>query len=289
LQAVIAADARWSLNSYGYSPHPLSYYIKTISQIITSNPSPNGNSHKPFIISITSSDPRELDIMLNMIQELRMSLGEAKHRIAIEFNASCPNILYAPPPAYEPALLVPLIAIFSKHFEADPSLTLGLKLPPYVFKDQYIKMLAVLELPLIAGRCPIAFLSCTNTLGSSLFFGNPGSDFQRPSENPDQPSLDHINKLEESTEPEFALPTPLGGLAGQALHPLALGNVFSFSTALKASSNLGLKEIRIIGIGGVHDARGAKRMHAAGAEVVGLATALGTHGVEVFEKIRKEM
>ena len=46
-----------------------------------------------------------------------------------------------------------------------------------------------------------------------------------------------------------------------------------------------LRRIRIIGIGGVKDAAGFQRMRSVGADAVGVGTALGKEGVEIFEKI----
>lgn len=72
-----------------------------------------------------------------------------------------------------------------------------------------------------------------------------------------------------------------GGLAGPAIHPLALGNV---STLRKRLDEAGL-EIDIIGVGGVSDAEGYERMRAVGAYAVACATALGKQGVAVFDRI----
>ena len=46
-----------------------------------------------------------------------------------------------------------------------------------------------------------------------------------------------------------------------------------------------LKGVDIIGVGGVSDKAGFDRMKAVGATVVGVGTALGREGVEVFGKI----
>jgi dihydroorotate dehydrogenase (fumarate) len=46
-----------------------------------------------------------------------------------------------------------------------------------------------------------------------------------------------------------------------------------------------LKDIQIIGIGGVSSRAGFERMIKAGATAVGVGTALGTHGVSIFEMI----
>ena len=105
-------------------------------------------------------------------------------------------------------------------------------------------------------RTPFAFITCTNTLGNSLLFS-------------DQTAQD------ESTDGrDFALPTPLGGLAGEALHSLALGNVYSFHKLLhleRPKEYDGLETIVIIGVGGVTSKQAAARMTKAGAGVIGCA------------------
>ncbi len=87
-----------SVNSYGYSPHPLSQYLTWVEAFLVAGKS------KPFILSITSSVPEELNTMIDSIQQLRRKLGDdqdSSSRIAIEINTSCPNIAYAPPPSYD--------------------------------------------------------------------------------------------------------------------------------------------------------------------------------------------
>ena len=80
--------------------------------------------------------------------------------------------------------------------------------------------------------------------------------------------------------------TGVGGLAGDALHPLALGNVKTIRGLLDGYE--ALWGIGIIGVGGVADGDGFRRMRAVGAEVVGVGTALGREGVGVFERIARE-
>lgn len=46
-----------------------------------------------------------------------------------------------------------------------------------------------------------------------------------------------------------------------------------------------LKALQIIGVGGVNDTAGFERMKTAGADFVGLATALGVKGIGIFAEI----
>jgi dihydroorotate dehydrogenase (fumarate) len=228
-------------------------------------------------------------------------------RIAIELNTSCPNILHKPPPAYDMPALLPLLQVLAEHYRQDPSLTIGLKLPPYVYAGQFGEAVGVIaslsSTTQVSGkrnvvddgreerrggdggmRNPIAFLTCTNTLGSALMFEDQVQS-REVEIDIDGSTNTNADTLDASTTQStaFALPTPLGGLAGSALHSLALGNVYSFARTLVAHPNPAMRAISIIGVGGILDKQGAERMRRAGAQVVGCATLLGMRGVQGFE------
>ncbi|KAI6153225.1 hypothetical protein BKA82DRAFT_136481 [Pisolithus tinctorius] len=260
-----------SINSYGYSPHPLSSYITWVRMLLERD----SLSSKPFIISITESDPESLRKMMTAIQDLRAAHPSWHARIAIEFNASCPNIKGHPPPSYNFSSLSPFLDIFAEHFWADPTLTIGLKLPPYTMATQFDD--AISGITTYTRQCgpsgqyvnPLAFLTCTNTLGNSLVFSD-----QTVESGADASS--------------FALPPGIGGLAGEAIHSLSLGNVYSFSRLLAESADPALREIVIIGAGGVTSPEAVTRMHRAGAKLVGCATLLGALGIAAFAHLNRE-
>ncbi|KZT61429.1 FMN-linked oxidoreductase [Calocera cornea HHB12733] len=256
-----------SLNCYGYSPFPLPDYLGWVHTLLE-----HASSRKPIIISITSDLPSEIEGMIMAIQYVRRELGDTSgitSRIGIELNTSCPNIASKPPPSYDPQALLPLLQVLAKAVYKDPTLTLGIKLPPYVIPSQFTGVLdaiASLQRPEDA-RNPISFLTCTNTLGGCIF----GSD----------------EAGKEGVQGEgWALPGGYGGMAGSALHAVSLGNVHRFATLLANHPSDAMRKISIIGVGGVEDAAGVKRMHKAGATMVECATALGRHGVDVFEKMQ---
>jgi dihydroorotate dehydrogenase (fumarate) len=64
-----------------------------------------------------------------------------------------------------------------------------------------------------------------------------------------------------------------------------LGNVKTIRKMLDESRCEELKGITVVGVGGVSDAAGFRRMRKVGAGAVGVGTALGREGVGVFEKI----
>lgn len=108
----------------------------------------------------------------------------------------------------------------------------------------------------------VDFISACNTLGTSLVMDEAGN-----------PTLNS------------EAGTGLGGLAGAALHPLALGNVATFRRLLDQHEDT--RNILLIGVGGVEDKAGFDRMRKVGAGAVACASAMGRFGVEVFETITK--
>ncbi|KAG6333283.1 hypothetical protein ID866_5801 [Astraeus odoratus] len=213
--------------------------------------------------------------MLAAIQGLRAEQPSWRSRIAVEFNASCPNIKGHPPPSYNFAGLVPFLDVFAEHFWADQSLTIGIKLPPYVAATQFREVVDGIakysRKDAASGRSanPFAFFTCTNTLGNSLVFSDQA-----------------VNGGAAGSP--FAVPPALGGLAGEAIHSLSLGNVYSFSKLLAESNDPALQAIAIVGAGGVTSPEGVARMRRAGAKIVGCATLLGKFGVAAFAHLSEK-
>ncbi|KAK9438647.1 dihydroorotate oxidase B, catalytic subunit [Metarhizium brunneum] len=172
--------------------------------------------------------------------------------LAMEVNLSCPNIPGSTPPGYDPVCLGAYLAALP----GDPLVPVGIKTPPYTYAGQFTALADILAL--YAGR--VSFVTATNTLGCSVFNEGEGEG-------------EGASWME-------------GGLAGAGIHPLSLGNVRMLRRALDGR---GLAGVQVIGVGGVHDAPGYRRMRGAGAEAVGLATALGARGVAVFESIERDV
>ncbi len=275
-----------SVNSYGYSPHPLSTYVDYVDAILFKA---DETSTKPFIISITSSSPISIATMLDTIQRLRTKLRDGEgtmSRVGVELNTSCPNIKGSTPPAYHMPSLAPILDVLARYFREDPTLVIGLKLPPYVYSTQFDDLLRAIATysqldPSDESRrlSPFAFLTSTNTLGQTLFFAEQAVPLSRGAEAAAAASE------EGSTPAEFALPTVLGGMAGEALHPLALGNVYTLRRLLDTHEEISLREISIIGVGGVTTREAHLRMRRAGASVVACATILIRNGVSGFQKL----
>lgn len=286
------SDDTGSLNTLGYSPILLEEYlgfIKTISQTLPPHPGGGREHYKPVIVSVTGS----VDEVISCYKLIRSCQRDVRMVLAMEINLSCPNIPGKPPPAYDSSsLLTYLDALkleISRQISEDGTsshphtghmhVPIGIKTPPYTYQDQYNGLIKALQDSVHAEPehlpCPISFITATNTLGSSLLLTpqlESSSDGQHPHE--------VLHRTLES-----ATGTGVGGLAGAPLHPLALGNVYTIKGLL--FQHKGLESIQIIGVGGVEDAAGYKRMRAVGAAAVGVGTALGRKGVKIFEDIEK--
>ena len=114
----------------------------------------------------------------------------------------------------------------------------------------------------------LAFVTAVNTLGSCLHLSSP-------------PSLEVGKRVWQPTLSSEA-GTGVGGLGGEAVHWLALGNV---DTIRRALNRAGLQDVVVIGVGGVSDREGWLRMLGVGAGAVGVGTALGREGGKVFRRI----
>ena len=248
-----------SLNTLGYSPIPLATYLTTIIEIATSSTAPH-SATKPFIISVTGSAPA--------VAQCYTLIAAAQRKIpnplCMEINLSCPNIPNKPPPAYSQTSMVEYLDALADAVESEPigtdrrRVAIGVKTPPYTYHDQFQTLIDAL----LATRCGVDFITATNTLGSSLVLAGDGSGGAT------------INS---------ASGLGIGGMAGAPLHPLALGNVRTIRGMLDSCERL--RGVEVIGVGGVSDRAGFDRMRAVGAGVVGVGTALGREGVEVFGKI----
>lgn len=249
-----------SLNTLGYSPLSFTEYLRMVREIhLNKRLRP-----KPFIVSV-AGQPEDIVECYKLIQDLS---SKSSIRIFMEVNLSCPNIVGKPPPAYSRFDLKLYLDLLNEHFNQDckknVSVEVGIKTPPYTYQTQFDDLvMALLDCTIQYARRPISFITATNTLGNSLILGQ-----------------DNINPVINSVNG-----SSIGGLAGEALHPLALGNVHSLRGVLDKHDLL--REIAIIGVGGVVDTGGYKRMRNVGAEAVAIGTAFGFGGIKVFEDIWK--
>jgi dihydroorotate dehydrogenase (fumarate) len=254
-----------SLNTLGYSPIALTKYFSILRDLLETEQL-NGPSSKPWIFSVTGTS----EDVARCYHYISLYSHTYTYNLKMEVNLSCPNIPGKPPPAYDGSALreyIDAISDIMKVVETvgvNPrSVQVGIKTPPYTYSAQFQSLISALEAASMSqlGN-PISFITATNTLGSCLVVDSAG-----------QPALG-------SSTGEG-----IGGMAGDALHPIALGNVKTIRRMLDESPCEDVRRIEIIGVGGVKDAAGYKRMRGVGASVVGVGTALGREGVDVFGKI----
>ncbi|KAH0532564.1 hypothetical protein TsFJ059_001239 [Trichoderma semiorbis] len=245
-----------SLNTLGYSPLPLSEYLSIISSLADTLPS--SIPPKTFIISVTGS-PSEILACHTLISSHATLVPFS---LAMEINLSCPNIPNLPPPAYSPTSLSSYLNILP----SESTIPIGIKIPPYTHAGQFDDLMSCL-IGSESNHPPaskLSFLTATNTLGSCLL-------------------LDPASSSDDALLPGGGI----GGMAGPPLHPLALGNVATLRRKFDAETRLA--HLDIIGVGGVYDGQGYKRMRRVGAMAVGIATALGRQGVGVFTSIETDI
>ncbi|KAL8824942.1 MAG: hypothetical protein Q9191_004711 [Dirinaria sp. TL-2023a] len=262
-QVVIASggtETISSLNTLGYSPISFLEYINIVREMVSqSEPS----MQKPIIFSVTGSAPQ----MKEYYFEISKLKSEMNSRLLMEINLSCPNIAGKPPPAYSEEELTSYLRALAVAVQEmkdsfaghgiTPAMEVGIKMPPYTYRDQFVSLISALR---AVEPCPVSFITATNTLGSCLLL---------------------YDSLSPALNSETG--TGIGGLGGATLHPLALGNVRTIRSMLDEHKQL--RHISIIGVGGVNDEAGYRRMQSVGADAVAVGTGLGNEGLAIFKKI----
>ena len=248
-----------SLNTLGYSPILLSTYLAMIQKVAADSSLPvERRSKKPFVISVTGS----AEAVRECYQKIQTTQSSMSNPLCMEINLSCPNIPDKPPPAYSKSSLTEYLKILAR--EETPfgqtRVPIGIKTPPYSYFDQF-KTLIDAILDSSTDTSPVDFITATNTLGNCLVLADTHGT----------PAL------------KSSSGAGIGGMAGAPIHVLSLGNVKTIREMLDKEPKL--RGIDIIGIGGVSDSAGFKRMESVGAKAVGVGTALGREGVAVFQKI----
>jgi dihydroorotate dehydrogenase (fumarate) len=269
-----------SINSYGYSPHSVEQYITWIKEIHAEY----ATWSKPFIISITGT-ASDVELCFLKIQDFRKEMklpNEHGFDVAVEINLSCPNIPKIPPPAYSTESLLSYLIATKRYYLEDPSLIIGLKLPPYTYETQFTALISATWRKRTDQG--VAFLTATNTLGNGLVFND---------------------QVDPDSTPGLALPSGSGGLGGSTIHPLSVGNVSKLVGLLETPTlatrhklvEMGAKNVDhnatddaivVIGVGGISSGQTYNHFMAVGAVAGEIGTALGVEGVQVFERICKE-
>ena len=198
-------------------------------------------SNKPIIVSLSGLSLDENLRMLKMVQSQNLA-------DLIELNLSCPNIPNKPMVGYDPEQVNNTL---KQVRDIGGNIKLGVKLPPYTdlpIFDQISELLLQYQ---------VSYITCCNTLGNCLVI------------NPD-------------TETTLIKPkNGLGGLAGDYIKPLALGNVWNFYQRLQG-------KVQIVGVGGIRTGTDAFEFLLAGADAVQIGTTWAQEGIGAFERINNE-
>jgi len=166
----------------------------------------------------------------------------------IEINLSCPNIEEKSQIGYDFKQVEKILKKIS-NLGKKP---IGLKLPPY-FDFSHQKQMAEL-----IKKYKISFITCINSIGNTLII-NP------------------------KTETTIIKPRKgFGGLCGDYIKPVALGNVRAFYELLK-------NKVSIIGVGGIKSGLDAFEFLLAGADAVQVATIFEKEGSVCFRRINREL
>jgi len=128
---------------------------------------------------------------------------------------------------------------------------LGVKLPPYFDMAHFDEMAEILN------QFPLTYVNCINSIGNALFV-----DFERE---------------QVVIKPKDGF----GGLGGAFVKPTALANVRAFYQRLN--------KIALIGTGGINSGQDAFEHILCGAQMVQIGTCLQQEGVQVFERILREL
>ncbi len=167
---------------------------------------------------------------------------------AVEINLSCPNISGKGQLAYDIEATEKLLKKLQKYDKK----IIGLKLPAFLenyYFDKYAK---------ITNKYQISFVTCINSIAGSLIID--------------------IEKESSTIKPNGGM----GGLCGDYIKPVALGNVRKFYKSLE-------KKVKIFGVGGIKNGVDVYEYILAGAEAVQVGTQFETEGAECFQRINDEL
>lgn len=166
----------------------------------------------------------------------------------IEVNLSCPNLEGKSQVAYDFEQTKKVLSKIS-NLGKKP---IGLKLPPFYDFIHHKQMANLIE------KYKINFITCINSIGNALIID---SESERPIIKPKQ---------------------GFGGLCGNYIKPIALGNVRTFYKLLG-------NKISIFGVGGIKTGTDAFEFLLAGADAVQIATTFEKEGPNCFARINLEL
>jgi dihydroorotate dehydrogenase (fumarate) len=169
-----------------------------------------------------------------------------EHFDFVEVNVSCPNIPGKPLLGYDMDSMEDLLINIQKY-----NFKKALKLPPYFDMSQFDR---ISEMVVKYGTDAIIV---SNTIGNCLVIDS--------------------DKESVILKPKNGM----GGLGGDFVKPLALGNVWNFYNRLQG-------KVDIVGVGGVRTGKDAFEFLLAGADAVQIGTTWAQEGIGSFQRISDE-
>jgi len=214
-------------------------------------------SSKPYILSISGLS---LDENLSMLDGLLEHPDAMQYLNAVEVNVACPNVPGKPLVGYDFPQLSRVVEKIASHaiFFEPYKVVLGFKLPPYFDVPFFAAVAAMLNPKAKSKGGALGYVVCCNTVGGALA----------------------VDVDSESTvlHPKGGF----GGMGGQHVRLIALGNVRQFRERLDAS-------IDIVGCGGVSTGEDAFAHILCGATAVQVATQHRVEGAGCFARIAAEL
>ncbi|MBI5037559.1 MAG: dihydroorotate dehydrogenase [Candidatus Kerfeldbacteria bacterium] len=231
-------DTYFSLNSIGLANPGIEYYRRNLPEM-------NQISHgvgKPLGFSIAGFTPDEYAMMAKVAAEAHVDL--------IELNLGCPNIWDGGKQkriaSFDPTMIAAILDAVTR--QIGTSCRLSVKLSPIA--DPYLLQQV--------GSCLSAYpivkaITVCNTFPNAL-------------------------ALKTNGQPEITPASGLGGLAGAALKPIALGQIHQLHTILG-------EQVSYIGVGGITTGADVRDFLHAGASCVQIATPIMNQGLRSFSII----
>lgn len=233
--------------------NPLPNYIKmnnySINSIGCLNDGLNYYINNNLINKITKVKPYFISILINGINELNVidNIIKNSNISGIEINLSCPNINKKLITGYDFELCKIIFKyIYELIIKNKNNITIGYKLPPYFDNSSFV---IISELLL---KYPPHFITCINTIPNCI-----------------EIDINNYNTIH-------------GGMSGQIIKPIGLGNVYSFYKLLGDN-------IPIIGCGGISSGKDAYDYILCGASAIQIGTQFLKEGPLCFNRINNEL
>lgn len=237
------ADRSFSLNSIGLLNGGIAYYGAVLPQMREVA----RRADKPLILSIAGFNPVEYAELFQLAVDAEVD--------AVELNLGCPNVWDGGTQkriaSFDPSLIQAILEACGAVAPTSEPVVLC-KMSPYSDPVQLADAAAVIN----KSALPIGAVVTMNTMPNSFAF--------------------------DGESPAISVQQGLAGLAGDAIKPIALGQVMQWRDQLR-------EEIPIIGVGGIRTGQDVREYLRAGASAVQVGTRYYNQGLRVFSELLDEL